>query len=62
MFLLWGNGLHDKINDIITIRKTNPESKGLSMFLSKMVKRCGLQAVGKNSENISSKIEKFLTM
>ena len=61
-----GKVLSAKVNDSMTIRDSmNLRGKGVSMFLAKIVNSetfwIALKAVGKNSENMSSKIYNFST-
>jgi len=69
MFFLQGNIFSAKINDSMVIRDSmSPENEGISNVFSKMVNavtfRTALNAVGKNSKNMSSKLckQEFSTM
>jgi hypothetical protein len=62
-----GNVLPAKLSDSMIIRSSiSPEDKNASVSLAKMVNavtsRTAHKAVGKNSENISSKLYNFITM
>jgi hypothetical protein len=62
-----GNVLSARVNDSMTIKdRMNLGEKGVCMFLVKMINFeifwIALKAVGKNSENMSSKIYNFSTM
>jgi hypothetical protein len=61
-----GNVLPDKDSDSMVIRNSmSPGVEGMSMSSAKMLNaeifRTALKAVGKNSENMSSKIDNFST-
>jgi hypothetical protein len=64
---LSGNVLSAKVNDSMIMRGSmRPRSECVSMFLARIVStvtfRTVLKAVGKNSENMSSKLYNFSTM
>jgi hypothetical protein len=66
MFLLWGNVFSTKVDSMIIRDSSSLGGMGVSNVLRKMVNamtsRTALKAVGKNPENMSSRMYNFSTI